>query len=295
MESVISRDGASTFEFRGTGSELFGKLIVGALLTGITFGIYASWFLVDLYKYLYSKTMIRGTAAGDLQLEYTGTGGELFKRLFVGQILVGLTLGIYLPWFIVNIAKFMQNNSKAIAPDGSSYQLDLSITGGELFKAGLINGLLTGITFGIYAPWAFCKIQALFAEKTALLKNGQAYGRFAFTAQGGELFATFLVGAILTSITFGIYAAWFNVKMMQFSVRHTELSVNGRVYSGDFVGTGGDLFVINLVGGILTGLTLGIYGFWYLEKLLKFNLGNTIYGTRALETSVRMPLIPANA
>lgn len=264
-------------EFKGTGGELFGKLIGGALLTAITFGIYGAWFQVSLNKYVYSVTKIRGSSKGDLQLEFTGTGGELFKIAFVGVLLSAITFGIYLPWMMANLIRWYEDHSKARAADGTQFGLKSDIQGGELFVTFLVGYLLTAITLGIYAPWFLCKLQKLFAEKTQILEQGRPVGKIAFTAEGGQLFGTFLVGMLLTMITFGIYSSWFQVKLMKFMSMHTEVSVGGRVYRGDFTGTGGDLFVLNLVGGLLTMITFGIYMFWYLAKSFEFQFNNTVY------------------
>jgi uncharacterized membrane protein YjgN (DUF898 family) len=267
----------SRLEFKGTGGELFGKLIVGALLTGITFGIYAPWFYVALTKFIYSVTKIRGTAKGDLQPEFTGAGGELFKILIIGGLLTGITFGIYMPWLMVNLIKYFEANSRAKAADGSVYSLQSDLTGGELFVTYLVGALLTGITFGIYTPWFMCKLNKLIYSKTQVLAQGRPAGRMDFVGQGGDLFVTYLVGMLLTGITFGIYGSWFQVKMFKFMAQNTEIQVGGRAYRGDFTGTGGDYFVLNLVGTLLTMITFGIYGFWYMAKSLEFQFNNSVY------------------
>src|SRR5688572_30354842 len=122
-------------EFRGTGGELFKELFVGALLCGITFGIYTPWYLVKLYQYVYRNTKIRVDGKRELTLDFDGTGGELFKVLFIGMLLTNVTLGIYAFWFGVDLLKFYQNHSAARSSDGKIYRLHSEITGGEMFKA----------------------------------------------------------------------------------------------------------------------------------------------------------------
>src|SRR5258708_1981601 len=95
------------FEFKGTGGELFKQLFVGMLLTSITFGIYFPWFLVAMHKMILEKTTVR---VGDrvLRLTFKGTGGQLFKHIFLGYMFTMWTFGIYLPWLIVRLLKFQQ-------------------------------------------------------------------------------------------------------------------------------------------------------------------------------------------
>lgn len=281
----------TTLDFKGTGGDLFGKVIGGALLTAITMGIYAPWFQVSLLKYVYGTTTIRGTRRGDLSLEFTGTGGELFKIGLLGALLTGITIGIYAPWFMANLIRYFDEHSVAKARDGATFQLQSQITGGELFKTYLVGALLTGITVGIYAPWFICNLQKLILQRTAIVSQGRAIGRLDFTGKGGDLFVTFLVGQLLTMITLGIYLAWFQVKMMQFMSKNTEITIGDTVMRGDFTGQGGELFVLNLVGGFLTMITFGIYGFWYLAKSLAYQLNHTVY--RA-ERSSRSQVAPGN-
>ena len=97
--------------FTGTGGELFKKLFGGLLLSLITFGIYLPWFIVGMQKYVYEKTTIHGTTRGDLSLEFTGTGGQLFVKGLVGYLLTMLTIGIYSFWFMVKMAKWQLSNT----------------------------------------------------------------------------------------------------------------------------------------------------------------------------------------
>jgi uncharacterized membrane protein YjgN (DUF898 family) len=263
-------------EFRGTGGDLFKRLIVGAILSTITFGIYMPWMIVNLQKYIYENTTIKRSGRGDVALEFTGTGGELFKVAFVGYLLTMVTFGIYSFWLMANLNKYFLSNSRGRAQDGE-FRLDTEITGGELFGNLFVGYLLTMITFGIYGPWFICKLQKLYLEKVKLYHNNQAVGTFDFVGQGGELFGLMFVNYLLTMVTFGIYAAWMNVNLLKFFLSKTEVKIRGQVFRGEFTGTGGELFVTNLVGGLLTTITFGIYGFWFMAKLLKFQLENTRY------------------
>src|SRR5262245_50665143 len=134
-------------EFNGSGGELFKELFVGALLCGVTFGLYTPWYMVKLYQYLYRNSKIRLDGGKELSLEFTGTGGELFKILFVGMLLTNITLGIYSFWLGVDLIKFYQNNSSARSSDGRVYRLNSEITGGEMFKALIVGAILMGVTF----------------------------------------------------------------------------------------------------------------------------------------------------
>lgn len=260
--------------FSGSGGELFVTYLVGGLLTSITFGIYAPWFYCKLTNYIASNMTLGPTRRGELRLEFSGTGGELFVTYLLGGFLSMITLGIYLPWFICKLIKFFANNTVATAPDGTRYRPSFEATGGELFVQLLVGYLLTLITVGIYFPWFLCKLNKLILSRMSVLENEQPVGSFDFEGTGGDLFVTYLVGALLTSITLGIYMPWFMVKIMRFTAEGTRVSYQGRMFAGSFHGTGGEFFVTYLVGALLTSITLGIYAPWFMVKLWQFQFNN---------------------
>ena len=263
--------------FQGSGGDLFVTALVGLLLSVITLYIYLPWFICKLMNYVASNTTLGPTRRGELRLEFTGKGGELFVTGLVGTLLTVLTAGIYAPWYIAKLIKFFSENTRATAPDGTSYRVQFNGTGGELFVTFIVGFLLSVITLYIYMPWFMCKLNKTILSRMTLLENEQPIGNFDFEGQGGELFVTFLVGTILTVVTLYIYLPWYQVKLMQFFAENTRVNVQGRTYAGAFHGTGGEFFVINLVGGLLTMLTLGIYFAWYLVKQYQFQLNNLEY------------------
>lgn len=276
-------------KFTGTGGQLFGQLIVGYLLCYVTLGIYVPWFICRLSRYFYNKTTLETGDGRVIRVEFTGTGGELFVTGLVGFLLTVVTLGIYGAWFTTNLLKFFTNNSKAVAEDGSLYQLRYDGTGGELFITFFLGYLLTMVTFGLYLPWFMCRLEKVILSGTSIVKDGKDLGRFDFVGSGAALFGTFVIGYLLTVFTFGIYGAWFNVSMTRFFTRNTQAHIDGQIYAGDFLGTGGELFVIQLVGTILTVLTLGIYMFWYMARLLRFQTDNVLFAPTGEGTMSNLP------
>lgn len=263
----------TNIEFKATGGELFKQLFVGFLLCSITLGIYYPWFLVSLQRMIMQRTTVR-SGNEELRLDYTATGGQLFKNMFLGYLFTIWTFGIYLPWFVMRMIRFQQEHTIAIGST-RNYRFHTELTGGELFKTLIGGYLLTGITFGIYMPWFLVKLMRTLVEATELHADEERLGTIRFTLTGGELFKTFIVGYLLTMVTMGIYGFWFQVKMLKLFANSTEISVRGRAYRGDFTGTGGEAFKVNFLGYLLTMVTFGIYSFWYMANLLRFQLGNT--------------------
>ena len=202
---------------------------------------------------------------------FSGTGGQLFVRLILGFILTIITLGIYGFWFYVNMFKFFVENSDAKTPDGRPVKVTFTGTGGQLFLDAFVGLLLTIVTLGIYFPWFVCKIIGFFCNNTTISVDGSQTAKLRFTGTGGELFGIFIVGFILTIITFGIYRSWYKVKKLKFLYGNTEvLTQSGSRFRINFNGTGGELFVINVLGIILSIITCGIYSFWLIVNLIRF-------------------------
>jgi uncharacterized membrane protein YjgN (DUF898 family) len=282
--------GAVRPNFQGTGGELFVTVLVGMLLSLITLYIYMPWFMCRMARYFADNTTLGPTRRGDLRLEFTGQGGELLVILLLHGLLTVITAYIYLPWFMVKLIKFFCANTQAVAQDGTRFRLEFEGSGGELFVTFLVGMILSVITLYIYMPWFICKLNKAIYSRTAILENEQRVGNFDFEGTGGELFVTFLVGVLLTVITLYIYMPWFQVKMLKFMAENTRVHYQGRVFGGQFHGTGGEFFVTLLVGVLLTMITLYIYYPWFLVNLWKFQYNNLEFNEMGASGMPGMPL-----
>ena len=102
-----------------------------------------------------------------------------------------------------------------------------------------------------------------------------AKGNCEFNGSGGQYFGTIFIHLyLLGTITFGIYTAWAWVRLLRLKASHTVM--NGKEVS--FQGSGGQLFGIVVVQGILTLVTFGIYGPWAFCKYFDWRARNTIVG-----------------
>ncbi len=261
--------------YEGTGGELFGKLIVGLILTAITLYIYMPWFMCKMFDYFASKT-VANTPAGPVRFHFKGTGGTLFGKFIGGLLLTIITAGIYMPWFIIGLVKWGCENTHAQTADGRIIQLRFKGTGGQFFVKYLVNALLMGITLYIYTPWALCDYRKWFLENTEIVEQGQVIGGFTFEGKGGTLFGKFIVGMLLTIITLGIYYFWFEVNLKKFNYENTKIQLRGRTYAIAFNGTGGQNFVLQIVNSLLAQFTFGIYMFWGITNVIKWDCENTV-------------------
>ena len=144
-------------------------------------------------------------------------------------------------------------------------------SGGQYFMTVLIHlFVLSGITFGIYAPWAWVKIFRLKASHTTI--NGK---EVRFIGTGGQLLVLSIVQGLLTLLTLGLYGPWAICKFFEWKAQNTLVGER----PSQFNGTGGELFLFYLVHMlVLPILTLGIYCFYSLYRLYAWKEEHTRYG-----------------
>jgi len=210
---------------------------------------------------------------GVSKFQFNGKGADLLIKLLVGYLLTIVTLGIYMPWFIADLTRFFVDNTELGGPQGK-VSLKFNGTGGNLFVICLTNFLLCLVTLMIYTPWAVVRFNRWQMENvTATDAAGHTFNvRFAGT--GAALFWKLVGGYLLTVITLGIFFPWFLVWLMRFYADNTTVTQGGQTaFSFSYAGTGGQLFVVVLVGALLTFITLGIYYPWFVTRFMKFNAG----------------------
>lgn len=135
------------FKYLGDKSELFWLCLKGIFLTIITLGIYGSWFMVDLRKYLLSHLRF-----GDLAFNFNGEGKKLFWIHIKFILLFYLTLGIYSFWYYRNLWRFYVDNT-TVTQNGKTFNLKLNMKPADVFQLVFINALLFIFTLGIATPW----------------------------------------------------------------------------------------------------------------------------------------------
>ncbi len=144
-------------------------------------------------------------------------------------------------------------------------------TGGQYFPTVFIHLLILGtLTFGIYMPWALCRLWGLKASHTRIRGKDVS-----FTGRGGELLILALIQGLLTLVTLGIYAPWAASKILKWKMENTLVSGKPSAFNG----TGGSLFFLYLIHlVILPMLTLGIYYLWGVYRFYAWKEENSLYG-----------------
>lgn len=233
----------------GDGGELFGIYIVNVLLTIVTFGIYSFWAQVKVTKYFYNETEFLGQ-----RFDYHATG----KERFIGFLKAAAVLGAVLLVFA-----------------GLNYLFV------ELLGLAFMGVLLLIV---LYVGWLAAIPWLLVAQRRYHLSRSSWSGiRFRFVGKPGDLAREFIVGALLTTITLGIYMPWFMVKMSKFFLGNSQLGNQKFGYDGD----GGELFKIFILGYLLTLVTLGIYGSWWIAKMERYSWEHTTFSNNRFRSDIQ--------
>jgi uncharacterized membrane protein YjgN (DUF898 family) len=92
----------------------------------------------------------------------------------------------------------------------------------------------------------------------------------------------FVMGSILSSLTFGLYYPVFDLRRHEFMTRHAWFG-NRRF---GFDGRGRDLFFPFLVGMLLAFPTLGLSVIWYLARRRRYFWSHTTVGAARFRSSI---------
>ena len=116
-----------------------------------------------------------------------------------------------------------------------------------------------------------------------------AKGNCEFNGGGRQYWILFVVHLFLFSmVTLGLYLPWAYVRLFRRRASHTL--INGRPVTFD--GTGGDLFLLGPLNGLLTILTFGIYWPWASCRIMKWKDQMPMSETRMATALLPSPKTP---
>ncbi|MGG7662637.1 YjgN family protein [Dyadobacter sp. BHUBP1] len=217
--------------FHGEGAKLFGIYIVNILLTIVTFGLYYPWARAALLKYMYEESEFEGS-----RFTFHGTGKEMFIG-FIKAIGIFVVLYCILLGGIATQKPTLMMIGLAVFYIGFLLLIPIAIHGALRYRAS--RSSWRGIHFG-------------------------------YRGDRKELLNTFIIGSIITLITFGIYGAWLIIELRKYIFKNLRFGNITFSYEGE----GGAFFWLNIKGYFLTLLTLGIYAFWWVKDLFNYYVNN---------------------
>jgi uncharacterized membrane protein YjgN (DUF898 family) len=174
------------------------------------------------------------------RLAFTGQGGDLFAVLIVNWILTFITLGIYYPWAKARRLQFLYEHTELAA-----HPFHFHGTGREMFK-GFIKAL--GLFLLIYAVF---------------------FGSMMTQEVGAMIFGyLFFLAAFIGLVPLVIHGS-YRYRMSRSSWRGIHFGYRGHLK---------ELYAICIRDGLLTLLTLGIYGAWFQMNLRNYVIGHVRFG-----------------
>ena len=175
-----------------------------------------------------------------------------------------ITFGIAFPWMCCLLERW---KAKHTVICGKRQVFDG--TGIQLIGKFLLWGFLTIITFGIYGFWMSLSIKKWVTKHTHFVGEEDNNSYFDGSILG-LIGTNLLAGIVLVVPVVGL--AWSTIIKLRWERSHTVIDSRRLV----FTGTVGQFFVKYLLWGILTGITLGIYGLFVPLKALRLETENTI-------------------
>ncbi|HRF82451.1 MAG TPA: DUF898 family protein [Flavobacteriales bacterium] len=151
------------FGYRGKLNELYRMCIRDGLLTLITFGIYGSWFAMNIRNYTLGNLRY-----GSSSFQYKGDGMDFFLMNLKGYFLTLFTLGIYAFWWQRDMFNYYVDNLSWNFQDGRKIQFKSTATGGGFFSLLVVNVLIVIFTLGIGFAWAEVRTMRFVMENILL-------------------------------------------------------------------------------------------------------------------------------
>ncbi|WP_299836745.1 DUF898 family protein [uncultured Tenacibaculum sp.] len=228
----------SRFAFHGTGKEVFRGFIKVYIFFFIVyvFLIYAvfsnnattigialgSFYLLTLFlipfaihgamRYRTSRSSWKG-----IYFKYLGDRMELFWKCLIGMLLTIFTLGIYAPWFIIDIRKYIFSHLRF-----GNLSFDFKGEGSTLFWINLKFVFLFYLTLGIYSFWYYKELWAFYADNTEITQNGKKVN-FSLNMKAGDVFELIVINFLLIVFTLGIATPWVIARTHKFMFRFLQI------------------------------------------------------------------------
>lgn len=174
-----------------------------------------------------------GPPPQDMPIKFHGTGGGLFKIMFVNFILTLLTLGIYSFWGKTKVRRYLCEQS-SFAGDRFYYHG----TGWELFRGALIFGAMFGLfNLGMYSVGQIWGMEAQMIAQTVVMplliifllpiilvgafkyrlsRTAWRGIRFSFRGKRKSALWLYIKGYLFTTLTLGLYWPFFYIKLQKF-------------------------------------------------------------------------------
>ncbi len=234
-----------------------------------------------------------GPKARVFRLEYAGELPELAKLIGIETLYALLSLGIYLPWLIAKVRAFLAENTVFFG-----VRFSYSGRGREMFMVQFYRfGFLASWLAVIWAAGEVDNLLQIFVAALGMISclalypfslyassayslSRTAWGEYRFVLGYGarEFSVKFLLGAVLSTLTLGLYLPVWTNEMVRFVLTRLQLGPMRAVYTG----RGKHLLKYHIIHSLLFVPCLGINSFWYLARVMRYVANATWVGSNQL-------------
>ena len=224
------------FGFHGTGRELligwlkaaalFGGLVIvtrallptlwndpqadtaGQVLLAVGFIVLLPLAIIGSMRYRLSRTSWRG-----IRFNFQGGYQELLGIMLRSFLIMGLTLGLYLPYYQTNLRRFLAGHSRF---GSTSFTFDGE--GWPLLSRYVLTLLLTLPTLGLVWLWYFAFQRRYYWNHTSF-----AGAHFHCTVTGSGLFGLYAVNLAIIVLSLGLALPWATVRTRRYEMENLVL------------------------------------------------------------------------
>jgi len=227
--------------FEGKGFEFFKIHFTHTILTFLSLTILYPWAKIREYNYLYPRTYL-----SDTSFLFRGTTREFFKGYIRSLLAILFSILIAVTGIVL-----AENNKESILTGvfaTSFYLLAVALIYliFPVILHGSLNFHLNNTSWGSISP--------------------------SYSGKLSEFVPQFFTGMILSTLTLGLYQAWFRVKLNKYILGNLRFGNLRFDFSGDVK----TLFRISLKGFLLSIITLGIYGIWFYKEIFEYKVNNIV-------------------
>ena len=234
--------------FDGKLLELIGWKLLAYLISSVTATIASPWGKCLVYKYQFSHTIYNGK-----RLKFEGNGGDLFINRFKWIFFTIITLGIYGWWVPAKKANWVISNlhfeDEEFKPEESFFEEK----GIKLYWLNILCKFLNIISVGLLIPFTFCIKMRYINRHTVINRK-----KLIFTGAGTNLLGKYILWALLTCVTFGIYGWWIQINFLKWQTSKIHIKKEGEQEVKEKINAKAILAVIGVffAGIIILGLLI---------------------------------------
>lgn len=264
-------------EFRGRWMSIYGNLILIAILSGFTAGIYVPWGYAR-----WQRLVTESTYFEDQQLEFDGSGTEVFVHFIVIGFYTLITLGLYIVLGFSASRMLRWQYDHTLLPNGQRMAYHGKSL--DIFWEWLLLFLFTLPTLGVYYFWGRHRLRRQILTNVSLNDQKVQIG-----GSASDDFVAVLSNWVMTVVALALYAL---LGFLLFRASPATLSLAGQTG-----GAGAGFSALELVNVLMGVVALVIYVLLGLAllglatiRLREWEVSRTLFPT-PVRSRTPMPVI----